>query len=100
MQEVVSQYNTLVAKWNERFGHLCSAIPVDEDDFRFGVARLQSLTKNEMSERKKITTTITVVGDYAVSIQSVPPKTKENKLSRTELATLIVSNGEKILDSL
>lgn len=102
MGNPVEQYNEYVLEWNERFSHLCSAMTVEESKFEDSVLQRMKrmFTDETMTERQKISTTVTLVGDYVGPISSVQyTDTEAGKLSRQELAILLVRAGNEVLEA-
>lgn len=97
MNEKIKEYNQLVEEWNKRFGEYCEGIPVDPGDYEPDVTkRLQkAIFSDEMTEQQKINHTVTIIGDFANIHEYTPSKTN-GKLTRNELATLIVQVGKDI----
>lgn len=93
----INEYNDLVEEWNDKYGHLTKGMPVEMDDFCFGyVNRIKSIPSEEMSGRKKVSITITTVGDF----DNIGGDVGKNSISRGELANLVVRAGKAVLDSL
>lgn len=94
LEEAVKEYNELVREWNSEYGHITKAMPVESDKFKSTYReRIKKLVTDGMSERRKISITITILGDY----QNVNVQTSADGLERGELAHLIVIAGEDIL---
>lgn len=97
MKQKIKEYNKLVHTWNQRYSK-CSAMKLDPDeniDLTLSKS-IRSLRSQEMNPRKKLKITRTVVGDYANLNRGHIPKT-EGKLSKSELATLIVKRSDELL---
>lgn len=95
--ENINEYNQLVEDWNEKYGHLTKGMTVEMDDFCFGyINRLKSIPSEEMSGRKKVSITVTTIGDF----DNIGGNVKEDSISRGELANLIVNAGKSVIDSL
>jgi hypothetical protein len=94
LEQAVQEYNELVREWNSEYGYMTEAMPVESDKFKDTYReRVRKLVTDGMSERRKISITITVIGDY----QNVNSQTSADGLGIGELAHLIVNAGEDIL---
>lgn len=92
----IQEYNELVGEWNKQYGHLTEGMTVDVDEFQSSyIKRVKSLTSKRMSGRKKVSVTVTTIGDFE-NLDSTPNK---DSISRGELASLIVNSGNSILES-
>lgn len=95
LSRAVDEYNELVSEWNEKYGNRCSAMKVDKTKIRHSrLKRLRTLFSEEWAEKKKVSMTTTVVGDFE-NIKHYGAQADD--LSRGELAHLIVRKGEEIL---
>lgn len=93
LSRAVNEYNKLVDEWNERYGDRCAAMRVDKTNIRRSrLKRLRTLFSNEWSEKKKVSVTKTVVGDFENTEYR-----GTDELTRGELARLIVQKGEAVL---
>lgn len=97
MRQKIKEYNKLVHKWNQRYSN-CSGIKLDPDaDIELNISQtIKNLSRQEMTPRKKVKMTKTVVGDHANMKKGHIPRTEE-KLSKSELATLIVKKSDELL---
>lgn len=95
LSRAVNEYNELVSEWNEKYGDRCAAMKVDETNIQHSrLKRLRTLFSEELSEKRKVSITTTVVGDFE-NIKHYGAQT--DGLSKGELAHLIVRKGEEIL---
>lgn len=93
----INEYNELVEEWNDKYGHLTKGMTVEVDDFRFGyINRLKSIPSEEMSGRRKVSLTVTTIGDF----DNIRANVEKDTICRGELANLIVNAGKSVLDSL
>lgn len=97
MEEKIKEYNKLVHKWNQRYSN-CSGMKLNPDeDIELSLSQtIKNLNKQGVSPRRKIKITKTVVGDHANLNKNYIPRT-EQKLSKSELATLIVKKSDELL---
>lgn len=97
-RKCVKEYNENVSEWNERFGQKAKAIPVDINKFQDSYSGLikKTVMSNEMTERRKITATITILGDFS----GIRGSTDSKELTRSELANVTVKSGERVLNHL
>lgn len=95
LSRAVDEYNELVSEWNEKYGDKCAAMKVDKTNICHSrLKRLRTLFSEEWSEKKKVSMTTTVVGDFE-NVKHYGGQT--DGLSRGELAHLIVRKGDEIL---
>jgi hypothetical protein len=97
-KKAIEDYNDLVEEWNNRFGNHCEGMIVKEEDFRDSYQeRVRGVFSKEMSGRRKVSMTKTVIGDFNTGpINS----SSDSSLSREELANLIVIASDKVLNSI
>lgn len=96
--EDIREYNELVEKWNDRYGHVCKGMTVSKEDIENGlIDRVQTaLLSNDFTERQKIKHTVTVIGDFS-NISSRKGH-KDGDLTRGEHAYMIVKSGKSVLN--
>lgn len=95
-ESLLQKYSKLVDEWNNRYGDKCSAMPVSKDEFYESYTGcLKMLLSDEMSGQKKVSMTIKLMKSY--ENVSKHPRNDTGKLSRGELARLIIQSGKKVL---
>lgn len=95
----IQEYNDLVEKWNKRYGHICEGATISEENIQDNiVGRIETtFLSDNTTERKKLKHTVTVIGDFS-NISPNNEHYEDDKLTRGELAYLVVQSGQKVLD--
>jgi hypothetical protein len=94
-ENLLENYNKLVKEWNKRFGHYCEGMPVRSDDFCQSYrSRIRKLFSRDISARRKVSITKTVIGDFDTGVNGSP---NDDRVQRGELAHSIVLVCKKLL---
>lgn len=96
IRKYVKKYNSLVTEWNEEYGYNCQGMVVQSTS-KLTQNIIQEINdfifSDDFSERRKVKSTITRIGDYA----QIPDIPKKFNIIKRELSILIVKYGRKIL---
>lgn len=100
LQSKISEYNSLVSEWNDSYGHICSCIPVSEEELtRPLLARIKTKFSSQMTGRKKLSYTETIMNDFTkYSLRHTQPI--DGTYTKGELAYLIRTKSKKIRSEL